>query len=488
MPKATSAEPSAPLDMAQNPTSGRWAELLTPRYLVTTVMLCIGVALYAFNGFLVTTALPTAVAELGGEALLSWSLTLFLAASIVAGASAALLKARFGARLSLIGAALVFLAGTLLAASATSMETILVGRVLQGLGEGVVAAICYALIPEMFPSRLVPKVFGAEASVWALAAFGGPVLAGYLTETISWRAAFLINIPIIAVFMLLAITIVPRTISTGGGLALPGLRLALLCCGFVAVLFAGLAPSVLISAALVAFCAVMLVVFIRLDRRAKSRILPAGAFSLRSTLGLGLWVILLMPLAQSTSGVYLVYSLQHLWGFGPTHAGALGALMAIFWSLSAIAIANLKSQALQRRAIWLGPLLQVLGMACLFSAIASGILAVLVLGQVLIGCAFGLTWGTLSQLLMDVTPANERDKTSALLPTLQSAGYALGAGLAGLAANGAGLAAGLPVDGLRVALAVAFFIAVLWSAPGFLAARRAVALVHSAAIDRTRAE
>ncbi len=55
------------------------------------------------------------------------------------------------------------------------MTEVLIGRALQGVGEGIVAATCYALIPELFPSRLVAKVFGAEAVVWAVAAFGGPL-------------------------------------------------------------------------------------------------------------------------------------------------------------------------------------------------------------------------------------------------------------------------------------------------------------------------
>src|SRR5690606_25704055 len=110
----------------------------------------------------------------------------------------------------LIGAALVFVLGSALAGAAGSMPELLFGRALQGLGEGIVAAICYALIPELFPSLLVPKVFGAEAVVWALAAFLGPVLSGFLTEAISWRAAFLVNLPFGAIFITLVLLVVPR--------------------------------------------------------------------------------------------------------------------------------------------------------------------------------------------------------------------------------------------------------------------------------------
>src|SRR5690606_365148 len=172
----------------------------TPRYATVTLILCLGVALFAFNAFLASTALPTAVQEVGGLGLISWATTLYLVFAIVGGAAAALLKLRFGARSALLASTTLFLVGTLIAAQGSSMHEVLIGRSLQGLGEGVVGAVCFALIPDLLPSRLVPKVFGMQAVVWAVAAFGGPLGAGLLTELVSWRAAFLVNVPLALIF------------------------------------------------------------------------------------------------------------------------------------------------------------------------------------------------------------------------------------------------------------------------------------------------
>lgn len=454
--------------------TGRWAELFESRYAATTTMLCIGIALYAFNGFLVSTALPSAVDELGGAAVISWSLSLYLAASIVSGAAAALIKQRFGGRATLIGAALVFLAGTVAAILAEHMSVILLGRVFQGVGEGVVAAICYALIPEMYPRRLVPKVFGAEATVWAVAGFGGPVVSGFLTESFSWRAAFAVNLPVVVIFVLLVAVIVPRKAGDRTPTTFPAARLLLLSASLMLAMLAGIAPTLPSALALLALTAAAVAGTLRLDRRADHRILPHGAFSFHTTLGLGLWVVLMMPLAQATSSVYLVYSLQNLWGFSATAAGALSALMALSWSASAILIANLQSPGHQQRAIWLGPLLHVAGLAGLFAGIANGSLLMVVAAQVLIGCGFGLNWGFLSQTLMTVSPASERDKTSVLLPTLHSAGFAFGGALAGLAANAAGLADAVAPQAMHGPLSIAFLCAVFWALPALFAARRAM--------------
>ena len=78
--------------MDESRETGRgWAELLEPRYSAATTTLCLGVALFAFNAFLVSTSLPTAVREIGGLELISWAFTLYLVLSIVGGASGALL-------------------------------------------------------------------------------------------------------------------------------------------------------------------------------------------------------------------------------------------------------------------------------------------------------------------------------------------------------------------------------------------------------------
>src|SRR5690606_6497302 len=119
---------------------GRWAEIFQPRYASVTLILCLGVSLLAFNSFVATVSLPTAVRELGGVALISWAVTLFLVFAIIGGSGAALLKQRLGARTGLLVSAGVFLVGTLVATFALSMPVVLLGRALQGLGEGVVAA------------------------------------------------------------------------------------------------------------------------------------------------------------------------------------------------------------------------------------------------------------------------------------------------------------------------------------------------------------
>jgi MFS family permease len=425
-------------ELTSEPRSGRWRELVADGHAAPLATLCLGAGIFAFNVFIVSTALPSAIREIGGLPLISWATTVYGVPAIVGGAAAALLKQRFGARMTMLVAGLLFLFGSLLTTLAPSMIVMLVGRAIQGTGEGVIAALCYALIPAMFPPRLVVKVMGAEALVWAVAAFGGPLLAGWVTETVSWRAAFLINIPLIVGFLVLVVLVVPKKMDDDPAGRLPIGRLATIAAGIMLIAVASIQASVLLASACVMLALALLVGTVLIDRRGAEKLFPSEAFRPSTTLGSAYWVILLMPVAHSSAGVYLVIALQEVWGFSPALAGAVGAVMALSWSGFALIAANGKRAGPSRTLMRAGPVLTAIGLAMMLTSLATGSFWLIVLSQLVIGAAFGLSWNFFSQTVMEAAPAEERDRASGLLPTLQSGGYAIGAALAGLVANSAG--------------------------------------------------
>jgi MFS family permease len=418
---------------------GRWAEIFGPSYVRATAIICLGVALLAFNSFLSTTTLPTAVQELDGVEVIAWATTLFLVFAIVGGAAAVLVKQRLGTRWALIATAGVFIVGTLIAGLANSMAMVLIGRAIQGLGEGAVAALCFALIPELFPNRLVPKVFGTNAVIWAIAGFGGPAGAGALTEFISWRAAFLVNVPLALIFCVMVLMVVPNKRSVLGKVRFPGLRLLGIGGGILLIALAAVMPW-LQALALVLIGAVLLTGAIRLDRRHESPMTPTGAFWSNAPLGPGFWTVLLLPVAGAMSSVYLVLLLQQLWDFGPTLAGAYAAIMAVAWSASSITVANVKKRSTRKVLMRAGPILLAIGLAGVLAGLLLTSAPVVVVAQIFVGLGFGTSTSYTMITLIECTSAAERDRTSTLIPTTQSAGNAIGAALAGVVANAAGYA------------------------------------------------
>lgn len=430
------------------PETSRWSDLWTPEHLAPTATVALGVVLFAFNAFVVATALPQAVVDFGGKAWLAWATSLYIIASMLSGPAAAAVMHRLGARRMFLWAGLVFMAGTFLAALAPGMGWLLAGRALQGFGAGFIESGCYVLIPQLFPSRLIPRVFGVEAVAWAVAAFGAPALAGWLAEVASWRWALLSAVPMALVFLVL----VPKVVSAqkgqpGAGPGLPLIPLLGCALGMALVLVSdgagGLAPVWLVAGAAAFGLA------LRWDARAGVRLFPRGAFGF-GALGLGLWLALLMPLSQSVESVFLPYGLQVLWGFSPLQAGLSATLLALSWSGAQTLIAGYPGP--RARLVLAGVLLLVLGQGGMILAFVIGSVGLMLGAQVLLGAAFGVSWGALSQMVMEAA-GEERDVASGLLPVVMSAGYGIGAAIYGLAANASGFATGAD---LRVVLLTVF--------------------------------
>ncbi len=398
----------------------------------------LGSAIYAFSAFLVAACMPSAIKVLGHLTLISWGFTFYLIAAIVAGTLAAQLKRRFGTAIGLQWAAGCFLVGSLACGLAPDIWILLAGRVFQGMGEGAISGLIYMLIPEVFPAALIPAVFGVEAVIWASGSTGGPILGGFLTQALSWRAAFLVEVPLILAFMLLVRLNIPRHINA---LPVEGLAVArLLGVGFGILLLslAAIEPHLWMRAATTLASVGILAVVVGRDRRAPNRLLPAGAFSWATPLGLAFWVVLLMPAASTGPATYAILMLERIWGFQPLPASILGAAPYITWSVIGVAASRIPPTR-SPACLWAGPLLVAFGLAIGVVAMPAYSLGLLLAALVCVGIGYGLSWGFLGQAIMTRAEPGDRDRASAMLPTVLSTGLAIGAALGGLAANSAGL-------------------------------------------------
>jgi MFS family permease len=398
----------------------------------------LGSALYAFSAFLVAACMPSAIKVLGHLTLISWGFTFYLIAAIVAGTLASQMKRRLGTADALQWGAACFLVGTLACGLAPDIWVLLAGRVFQGMGEGAISGLTYMLIPEVFPPALIPAVFGIEAVIWASGSTGGPILGGFLTQALSWRAAFLVEVPMVLAFMLLVRLNIPRraTVLTPHSFAIA--RLLGVGLGILLLSLAAIEPRLWMRAASTLASVGLLAGLVQWDRRASNRLLPAGAFSWDSPLGLAFWVVLLMPAASTGPATYAILMLERIWGFQPLTASILGAGPYITWSIIGVAASRIPP-ALSPACLWAGPMLVTLGLG--IGVVAMPLLSVglLMVGFICIGIGYGLSWGFLSQAIMTQAAPGDRDRASAMLPTVLSTGLAIGAALGGLAANSAGL-------------------------------------------------
>lgn len=428
----------------------RWSDLWSKEWRAATATVALGVVLFAFNAFVVSTALPRAVAEFGGTRWLAWATSLYIICSIVTGPSAALVMHRIGARSMFMAAGVLFILGTLTAAAAPSMAWLLAGRALQGASAGLIESGCYVLIPRLFPPRLIARVFGIEAVAWAVAAFAGPALAGVLSEALSWRFALLVAVPMALIFLALVPKVVSgRTAHEGAVPRLPIAALLGVAGGMGLIVLSDTAGGLGLKLVTLAVGLGLFTTVIRADGRGGERLAPRGAFSVTNRMGLGFWVALLMPLAETVEAVFLVYMLQVLWLFSPLQAGLAATALALSWSVTQTLTAQIGGDR-----TWLvsaGAAMMLLGQVVMFVAFWQVSVVTMVVAQIILGASFGASWGALSQVVMEAA-GRDRDQASGLLPVVFSAGFGIGAALFGLVANALGFATAQGDDLQRVML------------------------------------
>jgi MFS family permease len=393
-----------------------------------------------------TTAMPSAVEELQGAAYLSWATSLYLMTSILGGAMLAPIKARFGPRNSMMAAGLIVVLGGVIAGLAPSIGYILAGRAIQGLAEGFLLALSYALVRELFDNALVPRVGGVEAVTWALAVTLGPLLGGVLTDLGTWRLAFFGSAVLPLPMMALGAIILRNRPHRPSRQTAPLLRLSLLAVGVMAIAvadrFAAAYPGRLIGHVLglgaVLFGIILIGFTLALDRRGASKLFPTAFPGFRHAVSLGLWVMVLMALSEAAVYVYGPYILQVHRGLAPTVAGYFGAIHALAWSISAMLVAPLAARW-HNLSILAGPSFLAIGLAGLAFTLAASPLPLIGVALVFIGAGFGVSYSFLIQRVLAATEPGQEDATSAATSTLWGMGGAVSAAVAGLIGNAIGL-------------------------------------------------
>lgn len=446
-----------------NFTAPGWRDLLRGNNGWRSLALAGGVALHATNVYVATTVLPSIVKEIGGLDLYSWNTTLFVVASILGSVLASKLLTALGPRVAYVTALVGFSAGTMLCAAAPSMPWMLAGRTLQGFGGGILLALSYALIRIVFAPALWSRAMGLVSGMWGVATLCGPAVGGVFAQFGHWRWAFWSLLPVVVGLGLIIRAQVPAGLAVASvhessqshddhndAHAIPWFKVVLLCASAVAISLGAVVGSHWLAAVWMLVGLVLawwLAQRERSVRHALPRLMPTGAYSLRTRLG-GLYAAMSLLGLAMTSEIYIPYFLQTIHAQTPFAAGYLAALMAAGWSVGSMTSAGRHGDAAERR-VRLGPVIVTLGMLALawllpqpsLFASAAGVasLCVALFG---VGVGVGIGWPHLLTRVMTAARPGEAALASASITTVQLYSMALGSALAGLIANAAGLAQG----------------------------------------------
>ena len=245
----------------------------------------LGLFVAALDQTVVSTAMPRVVAELGGLSRYSWIFT----SSILTSTTLVPIVGKFG---DIYGRKPFFMAGiglfmlaSVRSGAAQNMDQLIVFRGLQGIGAGLIMANSFTIVGDLFPPSERGKYQGLFASVFGLASVLGPFIGGYLTDHLSWRWVFYVNIPVGAVALPALYFGLPHQRAAGVRRSIDYLGTLTLVLATVPLLLACVwvgegryALTSGVTLAMLAFAALMVAAFVLTESRAVEPVLPLALF------------------------------------------------------------------------------------------------------------------------------------------------------------------------------------------------------------------
>ncbi|HKV16661.1 MAG TPA: MFS transporter [Reyranella sp.] len=444
-----------------------WRSLLKPEWMPILAVLLCGVLLQSMNVLMLSTVLPTIVGELGGVTMMSWPTTAYLASSITAATCAAVFAAVIGVRATYCAGVTVFGVGSLLCSVAPTMEWIVAGRLVQGFGGGLEAAVAYVVVRRTLPEPAWPRAIALVSGMWSVSVLMGPLVGGVFARWGDWRGAFVL-VSAIAAFLVVGAFVVLRPAAQERkqpAPRVPAARVALICLAIAATSVASAAATPIAEIGLIVVSILALTLMLRLNRDAATPLLPRDSFLLHTPTGVGLWLVLLLCITYSPLQLYVPIFLQRLHGLDPLAAGYAVAGASMGWTAASLATAG--AVGLWRDRLMLaGPVtmgIGLMGIALLMPASTSPGLYVAI---ALVGVGIGQCWPFVAHRVMSGARSGDETVAASSVPTVQQMGFALGAALAGLAANASGLGNEVAADDMATA---AFWVPASFVAPAAIA-------------------
>ncbi|NBR41112.1 MAG: MFS transporter, partial [Alphaproteobacteria bacterium] len=289
--------------------------------------LLISMLLGALDQTIISTALPTMVGELNGVSYMAWVITAYILASTISMPIYGKLGDLMGRRAMMLSALSIFVAGSALGGFSQNVGQLIAFRGIQGLGGGGLMVLTQATMADLVPIRERSKYMAPIGMMFAIASITGPLIGGYLTDYVSWRWTFWINLPI-------GLTVI--------GICWKGLRLnkpakdfTLDIGGIVSMIFAvsfltlffswggttfAWTSAPIISLGILAILAALL--FLYAENRAKDPIIPISLFH-NATFNITTLLGLLVGIGMFSSIAYMPTYFQMVYGYSAIVSGYL---------------------------------------------------------------------------------------------------------------------------------------------------------------------
>ncbi len=396
----------------------------------------LGMALSALDQTIVATALPSIVADLHDFAHLSWVVTAYLLASTVTVPIYGKLSDLFGRKRLFIFAIVVFLAGSALSGLSRSMTQLIIFRGIQGLGAGGVLPLAQAIIGEIFSPRERFRYQGYSGAVFASSSIIGPLLGGYLTDNVSWRAIFYINLPLGAIALVVIATTMHIPFQrrehpidfAGGALLTASVTLLLLVTVWAGRASPGDSPEILVLAATGLALAVA---FVFVELRAPEPILPLRLFA-NSIFSVANSAAFLIGAGRFGVTIYVPVFVQGVIGTSATRSGVVLIPMMLSWVASSVTVGQIVTRTGRYR-VWpiVGTLTSLGGFGLLSRLDVNATRLDTVICMVLIGSGMGQMFQTYVVAMQNAVPRTQLGVATASIQFSRTIGAMFGTAIFG---------------------------------------------------------
>jgi EmrB/QacA subfamily drug resistance transporter len=337
----------------------RALSILGKRRQAITAGLLLGMSLGALEATVVGTAMPTIVATLGGLAHYSWVFSAYLLTSTASVPIWGRLSDLYGRRRMYLISVAVFLVGSVACGAARTMVELIGARALQGLGAGGIIPLTMTIIGELYSLAERPRTQALFSGVWGTASVLGPLVGGYITDALSWRWVFYINIP----FGLLCVTVIAAAYPPSRGAApvkVDWLGAALLFACVSALLIALGAETGAVPWAATALA--LFVAFVIVERRQAEPILPVDLLA-HPVISRTLAVVFLVGVALFGAIAFVPLFVQGVLGGTATEAGQVLTPLFLGWVTMSVVGAKITVRTGYRAVAITGSVLMTAGFA-----------------------------------------------------------------------------------------------------------------------------
>ncbi|MDF2723133.1 MAG: transporter [Paenibacillus sp.] len=399
--------------------------------------LLLGLFMAALDQTIVSTAMTTIIKKLGGLENFIWVYSAYMIAMVVSTPIFGKLSDMYGRKLFFLTGLSLFLIGSVLCGTAQNMDQLIIYRAIQGIGGGALMPIVFTIVFDLFPMEKRGKMMGLFGAVFGLSSVFGPVLGGTITDNISWRWIFYINVPI-GILSFLFITRAyhetlqkrKQVIDWFGVVLLTGMILTLMF-GLELGGSDGWAWSSMKTISLFVVSGILLILFMYAETKAKDPIIHLSLFKGNVFTG-SMGISLLYGGVMIACATYIPLFIQGVFHKTATQTSSVLTPMMLGVVLSSQIGGRVASKLRYRDTMIVSALFLIVGTVLLgFFMDAQTAQWLIIIYMIIIGLGMGVSFSLLNIATLNSVPPQFKGSTSSLITFFRTIGSAIGVAVFG---------------------------------------------------------